>query len=194
MPKKHVYTKDLTGFGDFVYVDLLPEVRRARQFNMRIIIALLVSVALTFVLVYLPYSSGTFELEDVNSDNNDLQHELMLTQEEFDGYEIDEDAIQFREDIDAIIKTKTDFNNLYDFLEIYVDLNDGRIDDVYFDLGSQEIVFTVSMVNPYRYDILNTQMLNLSWVSSSSYTGPNQYGDDIEYVGVYTIEVNLDAE
>jgi hypothetical protein len=194
MSKKHVYTKDLTGFGDFVYVDLLPEVRRAKQFNMRIIIALLLSVSLTFVLIYIPYSSATFKLEDINSDNNDLQHELALTQEEFEGYEINVEAIQFDKDITSIAATKTNFNDLYDYLEIFVDLNDGRIKDVYFDLSSGEIVFTVSMVNYSRYSILNNQILNLSWVSKSSFTDPNIFGDDIEYTGVYTIEVNLDAE
>lgn len=194
MARRHVYAKDSTGYGDFVYVDLLPEVRRAKQFNMRIIIALLLTVSLTFVLVYIPYSSGTFELEDVNSDNNDLQHELTLTQEEFDGYEIDVDAIQFKKDIAAISLAKTNFNDLYDYLEIYVDLNDGRIEDVYFDLSSSEIVFTVSMVNNYRYSVLNNQILNLPWVSKSVYTSPSKFGDDIEYNAVYTVEVNLDVE
>lgn len=194
MAKKHIYTKDASGFGDFVYVDLLPEVRRAKQFNMRVIIALLLTVSVTFVLIYLPYSSGTFKYEDVSSDNNDLKHELVLTQEEYDGYEIDEEAIQFKEDIEELRNTKTDFNDLYDYLEIYVDLNDGRIRDVYYDFSSGEIVFTVTMVNNYRYSILNNQLINLPWVSSSTFTDPEKFGDDIEYSGVFTVGVNLDAE
>lgn len=194
MPKKHVYAKDTTGFGDFVYVDLLPDVRRARQFNMRVIIALLITISFTFVLIYLPYSSATFELEDISSDNNDLQHELTLVNEEFTGNEIDLDAIAFQKDIDAISNLKTDYNDLYDYLFILVDLNDGRIKDAYFNMESAEIVITVSMVNNYRFNTLNNQILNLSWVVDSSYTDPVQYGDDIEYKGTFTIEVNLDAE
>ncbi len=194
MPKKHVYSKDVTGFGDFVYVDLLPEVRRARQFNTRIIIALLLTISITFVLIYIPYSSATFELEDINSINNDLQHELTLTQEEFDGYEIDLYAIEFEEDIDELSDVKTNFNDLYDYIEIYVNLNDGRINDIYFNLSSSEIVVTVSMVNNYRYSTLNNQLLNLPWVSNSVFTTPVKYGDDIEYKGVFSIEVNFDVE
>lgn len=194
MAKKYVYSKDTTGYGDFVYVDLLPEVRRARQFNMRIIILLLITVTVTFVLIYLPYSSATFELEDVNSENNDLVHELELTQEEFDGYEIDLDAIKFQEDIDGMTLSRTDINILYDSIQIYVDVNGGRIDDVSFSLNDEALVVTVSMVNNYRFSTLNKQILDLPWVLNSSYSDPAKYGGEIEYKAQFTIGVSYDAE
>jgi hypothetical protein len=194
MPKRHVYSKDTTGYGDFVYVDLLPEVRRARQFNMRVIVLLLITITVTFVLVYLPYSNATFELENINSENNDLVHELALTQEEYEGYEIDLDAIQFQEDISAMKITETDFNNLYDSIQIYVDVNNGRIKDVNFNLNNETIIFTVSMVNSYRFTTLNNQILDIDWVATSVYTDPVRYGNDVEYTAQFTIGVKYDAE
>ena len=84
MAKRHVYSKDTHGYGDFVYVDLLPEVKRSRQFNANVIIALLYAIVLGFFLVYRPYSSAVFDLEAKYSENYDLKHELTLTQEEFE--------------------------------------------------------------------------------------------------------------
>lgn len=194
MPKKYVYSKDTTGYGDFVYVDLLPEVKRARQFNMRIIVLLLFTISITFVLVYIPYSSATFELEDVNSDNNDLKHELTLTQEEFDGYEIDMDAIHFQEDIDGLGLSQTDFNSLYDTIKIYVDVNGGTIKDINFLAYNNTIIITVSMVNNYRFSTLDLQLLSLDWVEDVVHTDPSKYSGEIEYSSQFTIEVKQDVK
>ena len=121
MPKRHVYSKDTTGYGDFVYVDLLPEVRRARQFNMRVIVLLLITITVTFVLVYL-------------------------------------------------------------------------IKVVSFNLNNETIIFTVSMVNSYRFTTLNNQILDIDWVATSVYTDPVRYGNDVEYTAQFTIGVKYDAE
>ena len=37
MASKHIYAKSISGVSDFVYVDLLPDVKRSRQFNVNVI-------------------------------------------------------------------------------------------------------------------------------------------------------------
>jgi len=186
MAKKHVYSKDTHGFGDFVYVDLLPELKRSRQFNVNVIIALLYAIVLGFFLVYRPYSAAIFELEDKNSDNYDLQHELLLTQEEFEGYEIDVSAITFEQDIVSANQLRIDFNNLLDDLELRIDQNDGQFESISYDAESAMILLTVGFNDQYRYNTLNTDILGINWVATSNYLIPTDGSN------VYTYEIGVD--
>ena len=186
MAKRHVYSKDTHGFGDFVYVDLLPTVKRSRQFNMNVIIALLYAIVLAFFLIYRPYSSAVFELEDLNSENYDYVHELNLTQEEFEGYNIDLSAIEFDQDIATAESLRVDFNGLLDDIEILADLNSGDIESVSYRAESKEFVIEVSFRTQHHQNDLNTDILRLDWVSSSSAVK----GTDGTLTYVYTIGVD----
>ncbi len=192
--KRHVYSKDQTGFGDFIYVDLLPEVKRARQFNVNVVVALLFAVILGFFLIYRPYRDATFELEEVTSRNNDLKHELTLTEEEFEGYEIDLSAIRFEEDIEAMRDLSVNFNNLIDDVHLIVDDNNGRIRNIAYDAVEQTMIIEISIVSQFSYNSLNNQLLNLSWVQASAYSTPTRPGGDVEYTSRFEIEVNFDVE
>lgn len=192
--KRHVYSKDQTGFGDFIYVDLLPEVKRARQFNVNVVVALLFAIILGFFLIYRPYRDATFELEAVTSRNNDLKHELTLTEEEFEGYEIDLSAIRFEEDIDAMRDLSVNFNNLIDDVHLIVDDNNGRIRNISYDAVEQTMIIEISIVSQFSYNSLNNQLLNLDWVQASTYSTPTRPGGDVEYTSRFEIEVNFDAE
>ena len=194
MAKRHVYSKDTTGFGDFVYVDLLPEVRRSRQFNVNVILALLFAIVLGFFLIYRPYSNRIFQLEELTSLNYDLVHELNLTEEEKIGYEIDLEAIDFIEDIDNAKQLRLNFNNLVDDIEILVDLNNGRIKSIDYDAEARVLQAKVSITNTVAYNILNTQILNLNWVSDSTYAEPDIIDDDVEFTSTFVIGVDFDAE
>lgn len=194
MPKRHVYSKDASGFGEFIYVDLLPEVKRSRQFNMNVVVALLFAIVLAFFLIYRPYRDGTFELESVTSLNNDLKHELDLTREEFVGYEIDLDAIQFEDDIRDFELLRVDFNNLMDDVELIVDDNNGRLRNVNYDATTDTLTFEVALISQYSYSTINNQLRILSWVAASRYGSPTKLGDDVEYVATFTIEVDYNVE
>ena len=190
MAKKHVYSKDTHGYGDFIYVDLLPEVKRSRQFNVNVIIALLYAIVLGFFLVYRPYSSAVFELENNYSDNYDLIHELTLTQEEFTGYEIDVDAIQFEQDIENANTLRIDFNDLLDTLQLKIDANAGTFESISYDADDAIIKLTVSFADQYRYNTLNTDILGIEWVLNSNYIIPTDGSNIYEYeIGVeYYVE------
>ena len=194
MPKKHVYTKDSSGFGDFVYVDLLPEIRRSRQFNMNVILALLFAVVLGFFLIYRPYSTAIFELEELNAINNDYEHELVLTQEEFDMYEIDLDAIDFADDITAANKLRVDINNLVDDVELKVDSSNGRIRSIQYYAEIERMLVEVSIVSQFSFNTLNNQLLNLPWVEDSEHSVPVRYSDDVEYTSTFEIGVDYNVE
>ncbi|AIO18987.1 hypothetical protein KQ51_01110 [Candidatus Izimaplasma bacterium HR1] len=190
MPKRHVYSKDTHGFGDFVYVDLLPTVKRSRQFNMNVIIALLYAIVLAFFLIYRPYSSAMFELEDLNSKNYDYRHELSLTQAEFEGYEIDLSAIQFDQDISELLLLRVDFNGLLDDLEIKSDLYKGTIEAVSYRAETKEFTIEVSFPSQYYYNSLNTEILGLDWVVTSE---AEQSGEDANTY-IYKIGVDYHVE
>ena len=66
MANKHIYAKSASGISDFVYVDLLPEVKRSRQFNMNVIGALFLGVFLSYVLIYMPFRAATEQYETLN--------------------------------------------------------------------------------------------------------------------------------
>lgn len=194
MAKKHVYSKDSTGFGDFVYVDLLPDVRRARQFNMNVILLLLLTIVLIFVFIYIPYSSATFDYEDLNAINNDYLHELALTQEEFDGNEIDLSAITFEDDIDELNKLRIDFNNLADDITLKIDLNNGIVRSITYSAISNEFEVEVAIVSQFSYNTINNQLVNLPWVEYSDYSTPERYGDEVFFTAIFVIGVDYNVE
>jgi hypothetical protein len=191
--KKHVYVKSDRLTSDFIYVDLLPEVRRARQFNVNVVITLLYAIVLAFFLIYSPYRDGTFTLEDTVRQNNDLQHELSLVQEEFDGYEIDLAAIQFEEDITMFQARRIDFNNLMDDVELIVDDHHGRIRNVQYDASTSMLSFEVLMVSQFGYNSINNDLLILPWVENSTFDVITK-SSDVEYLTTFEIEVNYDAK
>lgn len=194
MPKRHVYSKDITGLGEFIYVDLLPDIKRTRSFNVNVIASLLIAIVLAFFLIYIPYRDGTFELENAISLNNDLQHEYTLTEEEFDGYEIDLSAIRFEDNIETIEQLQVDFNNLMDFVELIVDERGGRIRTVEYDADDAIITLSISVISEFRFNSINDQLLNLSWVKDSEYSEPTRTGDGVEYTSSFVIEVEYDVE
>ncbi len=191
--KKHVYVKTDRLTSDFIYVDLLPEVKRARQFNVNVVIALLYAIVLAFFMIYRPYRDGTFTLEDAVRQNNDLQHELLLVQEEFDGYEIDLDAIKFEEDISLFQTRRIDFNNLMDDVELIVDDNNGRIRNVQYDASTSMLYFEVLMVSQFGYNSINNDLLILPWVENATFDTITK-ASDVEYITTFFVEVNYNAE
>ena len=198
MAKKVVYSKGFEGFSDFVYVDLLPDVKRPRQFNMNVILTLTFAVVLSFVLVYMPFRSTTEDFEEVNGLNNDLIHELLLTNEELDGYEIDLNTIAFENDILELSLYKVDYNNLIDDLQILIELKNINYSTNLTQISYNSILNTfdieVESTSNDIFNYLNNGFLNLEWVSSSLYSQPVQLSGAVLWVSTFTIGVDIDAE
>lgn len=194
MSKKHVYSKDTSGFGDFVYVDLLLEVRRSRQFNINVILALLFAIVLGFFFIYRPYSAAIFDLEELNAINNDYEHELVLTQEEFTVYEIDLDAIGFEEDINEANQLRVDINNLVDDVLLKSTLNKGEIQSVRYNAETKQMLIEISIISQFSFDTLNDELLNLSWVEDVEHSAPTRYSNDVAYTSIFVIGVDYNVE
>jgi hypothetical protein len=194
MAKKHVYTKSEHGIGDFVYVDLLPEVRRPRQFNVNVILSLFFAVLVVYVLIFVPVNNKTIQLEELNSWNNDLAHEYTLIQEEFYGYEIDLDVITFEEKIDTVRDLRVDFNNLLDDVELEVNDVSGNISFISYSAEQSQLRVTVELTNFYSYNSLDQEFLNLPWVTSSDYTEPQKDGSEVQYSATFILEVDPNVE
>ena len=201
MPKKHVYAKSEHGIGDFVYVDLLPEVRRPRQFNVNVIISLLFAVVLVWVLIFNPVSTRTAELEDLRSWNNDLLHEKSLIQEEFDGYEIDLEVVEFEDSINNLDSLKVDFNNLLDDVElavdeVAVDEFDGNITFISYLAESKELKVTVQFIDQNSFSALEDELHNYLKERLINVTPPEEEFIIAvnRYSGTFILEVDPNVE
>jgi hypothetical protein len=196
MAKRYVYEKSINGIGDFVYVDLLPEVKRARQFNVNVIFALLFALVLSYTLVFLPFRDATIEFEELNGINNDLRHELMLTEEEFEGYNIDLALVDYERQIDSLSTYRVDFNILLDDVELQVDnpLVNGKISFISYSAQNQELIVAVTVTDKNNYTFLDMLFEGLDWVEDSSNTEAERIGDTVEFTSTFTLEVNADVE
>ena len=190
MASKHVYSKS----NDFIYVDLLPDVRRVRQFNVNVIAALFLFIFLSFVFVYMPFRTNTQKFEELNSLNNDLQHELDLTREEFVGYEINLDTIVFEEKIDNLATYKVDFNNYFDDVVLAITTKGGRITYINYSASSSTIQVTVLHSSPFTFNILNNDLLELGWVETSQFSIPTRTGDSVLYSSTFSLGVDRDVK
>lgn len=191
---KHVYAKSEHGIGDFVYVDLLPEVRRPRQFNVNVILSLFFAVIAVYILIFIPVTRKTSELESLHSWNNDLQHEFSLIEDEFDEYNIDLTVIDFEDNIDNLDTLRVDFNFLLDDVELQVNEVSGGISFISYSAEDSKLRVTVQLVDRYTYDTLNQNFFNLPWVTYSSKTDPEKNGAEVQFSATFTLEVDPNVE
>ncbi len=194
MASKHVYSKASKGTNDFIYVDLLPSVKRARQFNVNVIAALFLFIFLSFMFIYMPFRTATERFEELNAINNDLRHELELTQEEFIGYEINLDTIAFEEEIDNLDTYKVDFNNFFDDVVLVIDAQGGKITYINYSASNSTMEVTVLHSSPFTFNILNNDFLELTWVETSQFSIPTRTGDAVLYSSTFTLGVDRDVK
>lgn len=193
MAKKHVYQKSISGVSDFVYVDLLPEVKRARQFNMNVIIAGTLAVILVWGLIFIPYRQKTEDFEALNGHNNDLKHRLNLKNEELLLHEIDTSIIQFEQDIINLEELSIDFNQYLDEINLLV-APYGAVTEILYSAETSTLRVSVIMIND-RFAVLENDFQEIDWVVEDGVTRTDEedYGDVYELVH-YTLEVNQDVE
>lgn len=188
MAKKYVYQKNASGVSDFVYVDLLPQVKRARQFNMNVIIAGTLAVVATYMFIFVPYRQQTELFEEKNGMLNDLTHRLTLKLEEEFLHEIDMDIIEFEEQKDDIIGLRVDFTTLIEDIEITVFPLEGDIKEISYSAETE--TFTVKIATKYEWldSTYQEDILQLKWVEDLIPVSKNYNGDLWELT--YTLEVN----
>lgn len=190
MAKKYVYSQGAHGVSDFIYVDLLPDVKRVGQFNIKVIIGLLLFITLTFVLVFIPYSNQVATYEDLNALNNDLNVELTLTQEEFIGYGINIKNANFESDINLLDEIKVDIRDTLGDIDIEAKRNDTFVEYVSYNAQTSEFVIEFSSKDYVNFGPLETDLLTLDWVKYCTKTTWSVSTDGQTYVSTYTIGVD----
>jgi hypothetical protein len=195
MAKKYVYQKNEHGYSDFVYVDLLPTVRRARQFNISVIAALLFAIVMIYVVIFTPYRQATIVFEEKNDIHNDLVHHLSLKEEEIDLHEINTTISAFEDDINRLIDYRVDFNYLIADVENEVSLLGGEITEISYSAEQQELQVVVKMTNFFTFSSLEANFRQLDWVNSDTVesTDPELYAD-VYYIALFTLEVVPNVE
>jgi hypothetical protein len=192
--KKNVYIKGQVGVSEFIYIDLLPEVKRIRQINGQVIIVLLLFVILAFSFIFFPYRGLTTEFEEKNGLHSDLTHELALTQEEFVGFEINMTTINFEKYIEGISNYVVDYEEWLGDVILLANQYNANIEDIDFSLEGSQFDITISMSTFYRFEEMNSAMQNIPWISLSSYSTPQKVGDQILYESTYSLAVIVHAE
>ncbi len=190
MAKKYVYQKSERGVSDFVYVDLLPELKRARQFNMNVIIAGTIAVVATYFFIFVPFRLATEEFEEVNGHNNDLAHRLVLKQEERVLHEINLDIIHFEQDINQLHGLNIDLNEYIDQINNYTDERDGEVIEVVYNVENETLLVRVIMINDQYFTQLRNDFLAFEWVYSVSPSDQEDYGS-IYQVVQFTLDLEV---
>jgi len=193
MPNRRYMGKE-RGEHEFIYVDLLPNVKRPRQFNVNILYIVLIAVAASWFLVYMPLSSRQETLDTVLEQNNDMTNQLLLLNEEVVGYRIEQNRIDFMSQLDRIEALQTDY------LDVFIPVRDivlnynGEITQLRYDRISQQLQLVVILNTEFTFQNLNLELLEQDFITSSEHTTPNQQAGTVRYTATYTIGVDIDAE
>lgn len=193
MPNRRYMGKE-TGEHEFIYVDLLPNVKRPRQFNVNILYIVLIAVAASWFLVYMPLANRQETLDRVLEQSNDMQNQLLLLNEEIVGHRIDEDRINFANQLEHAMSLESDFQSKFEILNNQVESFNGEIISVRYDAVTEEYLISVALINEFLYQNLNLEILELDFVNYSAHTAPLTIAGSVRYRATYTIGVDLNAE
>lgn len=200
MADRKVYSKSSTSRSDFVYVNLLPDVKRARQFNVNILLIVFFTVLLTGVIVFIPYRNRTEQLSSLNGDNSDLSYALILANEELRGYEINLNTIHFYNRLTEVENLTVDVNSYISEVQDKIDtilespLVNGEVASFNYDLENNTLEVVVRFSSISTFTTLNNRFNDLDWVIRSTNTEPIQSGVLVLYESTYSLEVDYNAE
>jgi len=200
MADRKVYSKSSTSRSDFVYVNLLPDVKRARQFNVNILLIVFFTVLLTGIIVFIPYRNRTEELSTLNGNNSDLGYALILANEELRGYEINLNTINFFNRLTEVSNLTVDVNSYIS--EVQAEINtilqsplvNGEVTSFNYDLENNTLEVVVRFSSISTFTTLNNRFNDLDWVITSTNTEPVQSGVLVLYESTYSLEVDYNAE
>ncbi len=185
MPNRRYEGKD-SEQSEFVYVDLLPNIRRPRQFNVNIILIVLVTVFFTWLLIYWPLNSRQAEYDAALERLNDLETQQTFINEQIETYNIDRNRVALLDSIESSRDHQIFVMHHISDLETEI----GRIDDeasidtIQFHLGNNEILLRVTLQRAVDYTGLELRFNDLSFVNNATYTPGND---------TFVLEVDFDA-
>ncbi len=195
MPNRHYQGKE-RDTQEFIYVDLLPDMKRPRQFNVNIILIVLIAVGLSWLIIYMPLNTRQDELDEVLEAQNDLQSQYELTEQIIASYRLDADRIDFMRDIEAIDELQSHY---YDHKQILDDTirtvhSDGRILRFSYNSFQETYTLQVSYVREEEFEVLEEYLYDLDFVESASYDSVRVPEGPANVQARVIVEVDPDAE
>ncbi len=194
MPNRKYQGKEREG-SEFIYVDLLPEMRRPRQFNVNILLIVLIAVILSWLVIYMPLSGRQERLDEVLEERNDLRNERAMIDGIISTYRLDADRITFMENIErakALQSTYTQYKEDMENAVLEIDHN-ADIIDFRYDHANNEVVFRVTMGRRIHFPNLEMEIYELLYVASINYPEPTSPEGSTRYTTTITVEVDPDA-
>ncbi len=193
MPSRKYQGKNREG-SDFIHVDLLPEMKRPRQFNVNIIFIVLIAVSLSWLLIYLPLNDRQSDLDSAYESQNDLQSRVELTDDIIATYRLDPERIDFMNDIESIRALQGGYGDYEDGVSAAVLSADssGRLLDFNYNAVTGEIEATVSLTRSLYFSDLEIELLEAEFVDYVDI--PASEPDGARHVSQVVIGVDDDAE
>lgn len=179
----------------FIFVDLLPDVKRPRQFNVNVILVVLLAVFLSWLLIYWPLSGRQEQLDAALEENNDLIHQRGQVNEEIEGYRIEPDLVDFRENIDAVESLQKDYSAPLNDFEAAIGFieSSGSVIRIEYNAITDQYTLLVLMSQQLSFSNVRIELLEIDFVESAAVDQIHSPTGTSRYQGRFTIEVNDDA-
>ena len=158
--------------NEFIHVDLLPNVKRPRQFNVNVLFVVLIAVILSWLIIYIPLSSRQERLNEVLATNNNLQNQLLLVNEELVGYNIQQNRINFNNAINQAEDLQIGFSTYLDMFDADVSQYGGDIVFVRYDAVGERFVIEVVLNTLDDFQELEWDLEEYAFVINAEFTTP----------------------
>ena len=158
--------------NEFIHVDLLPNVRRPRQFNVNVLYVVLIAVILSWLIIYLPLSSRQERLNEALTLNNNLQNQLLLVNEELIGYNIQQHRIEFANAIENAEALQIGFAEYLVLFEEDVTGYGGSIVFVRYDAVGGRFIVEVILNTLDDFQELAWDFEEYTFVTDATFTSP----------------------
>lgn len=189
MPNRRYEGKD-SEQSEFVYVDLLPNIRRPRQFNVNIILIVLFAVFFTWLLIYWPLNNRQSEYDEALETLNDLETQKTFIDEQIETYRIDRTRINILDSIEDAQTHQIHVMHHIDDIEIEINRLDenATIEAIRFDLSENKIFLRIPLQRSVDYAGLNRRFNDLPFVNESDTLSNDEFVLEVEFDAFETTE------
>ena len=179
----------------FIEVDLLPQMRRPRQFNVNVLLVVLLAVFASWLLIYLPLTGRQDALDDALETNNDLSNQRMFINETIDSYGIEAERIEFQNQLVLAESLQSGYAEQLDGIGNAIEIIEpnGRFLSISYNAVEMQFDVAVALTRDISFRNVNIEILELDFVNESTYTDPQPIQGTSWYRARFTIEVDADA-
>ncbi len=181
--------------NEFITVDLLPDVRRPRQFNVNVILIVLVAVFFTWLLIYWPLTARQNDLDKALELNNDLENALQHLSEQEEAYRLDNEIITFYGHVNQIRDLQFDFHTLDQDIQAAIRSSEPTAHFLFYQYNAATQVYTirVSLMHYFIFEDVLIDLYELDYVIRATHGSIMSPEHTTRYEAAFRIEVDIDA-